>query len=67
MCGRADNDLIFQRLSARPLKCQSKLHFKEGRNLIKLTPTHIRNRFYDTLAEMNQNRSLYVKQPEHRP
>ena len=64
MCGRADNDLIFQRLSARPLKCQSKLHFKEGRNLIKLTPTHIRNRFYDTLAEMNQNRSLYVKQPE---
>ena len=32
--------------------------------MIKLTPTHIRNRFYDTLAEMEKNRHLYVKHPE---
>lgn len=32
--------------------------------MIKLTPTHIRNRFYDTLAEMDRNRSLYVKHPD---
>ena len=31
--------------------------------MIKLTPTHIRNRFYDTLTEMEQNRPLYVKNP----
>ena len=32
--------------------------------MIKLTPTHIRNRFYDSLAEMEKNRRLYVKHPE---
>ena len=30
--------------------------------MIKLT--HIRNRFYDSLAEMEKNRRLYVKHPE---
>ena len=32
--------------------------------MINHTPTHIRNRFYDTLTEMEQNRNLYVKHPE---
>ncbi len=32
--------------------------------MINRTPKHIRNRFYDTLAEMDQNRSLYVKHPD---
>ena len=40
------------------------MRFKEDLSLIKLTPTHIRNRFYDTLAEMEKNRRLYVKYPE---
>lgn len=32
--------------------------------MIKRTPTHIRNRFYDILKEMEQNRPLYVKNPD---
>ena len=32
--------------------------------MIKRTPTHIRNRFYNILTEMEQNRSLYVKNPD---
>ena len=32
--------------------------------MIKRTPSHIRNRFSNILTEMEQNRSLYVKNPD---
>ena len=32
--------------------------------MIRRTPSHIRNRFYNILTEMEQNRPLYVKNPD---
>lgn len=63
MCGRADSDQILKVVSAA-LEVITQIALQGGLNLIKRTPTHIRNRFRDTLTEMEQNRSLYVKNPE---